>query len=462
MALAILLSVSGGAAEKLAESLVDRKIDKVGVIPVVISRQDDHHASVGSLGPRALTITRDLSDRLVQLSNSAPYRGKFSVVSQRAMKSALEGADGGRPLTVDDLGDLEKLRLLSNQTAANAFVVLDIDESISIVEPEGAPSERNQRRPTPMPELKIKGSVLGDDGTKLAAHDFQEINTLGAAAYSGESFEIRRWDRNRLENMGLSMPHRFLGEDSHWEFGKGDVWEQEHLRCLKRRLQHPLEIEDFPYDVALKVAGRVRKPERVLGEYIVPLEPGEQYSIQLTNNTSQPALVALYVDGVGTIDKQFCEPRWLDNARHWVLKPNYVGDVDGWYALKPENLRPQRGQRFVIAPRRNSIAAQQGFAGNLGMITALFYANDAVSGKYIDYPDDDLLEGFRSTLAEGAFGTSAGPRFERGITVSKVRRGLLLAAVTIYYRTPEEISAIRAGTSRDHVFMRLTAWSGGR
>ncbi|MEQ8791691.1 MAG: hypothetical protein RIC55_35840 [Pirellulaceae bacterium] len=473
LTLALLISVTGGAGDEIASSLVDQGIRKIGVIPSVISRKGDHESTVGSLGPRALTMARDLQDELVYLSTTGAHRGKFSVVSDRVMKHAIKEANLNRQLTVDDLGNPNALEALSELTGAEAFVTLDTDEEASIVETNGSKTDPDDDDDKDKgkdkddggganfkPVTKLNGSVVGKDGTEWSTHKFLDYSTLSGSAYSGTSFEIRRWDGDKLRNEGISTPHPQLDDDTNWMFGKdkfdkdegqwGEEWERVHFNNLKTSLDHPLDIDGFPYEVTIKVDGRVRKPERLRGEYVLALEDEEEYSIELTNDTDQPALVALYVDGISTIDKELREPRELENARHWVLKPNYTGAIDGWYTLDEDKEKPQKANRFKIVPRDESVAGQKGFDGKIGMITAIFYVNDAASGKLIDYPADSLLDGLKSGIPTGAFGTGLGKKFEQKLNFVKARRGPLLAALTIYYRTQQEIDDIRSGKSEDH------------
>ena len=90
LALLVLTSIAGASpAEDIADQIVAARHKKVGVIPSVISRLGTREATVGSLGPRARTIPRVVHEQLVALSSDPRYRGKFSVVSERVMRNAI-------------------------------------------------------------------------------------------------------------------------------------------------------------------------------------------------------------------------------------------------------------------------------------------------------------------------------------------------------------------------------------
>ncbi|MEQ8791690.1 MAG: hypothetical protein RIC55_35835 [Pirellulaceae bacterium] len=452
LTLAFLMTVTGGTTDKIADSLVNREIKRVGVIPTVISRLGEHESTVGSLGPRALTIARKMQEDLVNLSSTGRHQGKFSVVSDRLMKKALSEANLEGPLIVEDLGDVEVLQALSRLTGAGAFVTLDTEEPIVEVGeplPGGGTS-----KPKPGPITEVEVNVIGGDGSDiLPPIEVFDHNSLSKAAYSGQSFEIRRWDGETLRNEGIDTPQERFEEVSNWEFGKTAEWEAIHYRHLKPNLPHPLDIDDFPYGLTVKVDGRERKVEQLNGEYVLPLEEGEEYSIELLNGSEQSSLVALYVDGVSVIEKELLEPNELGKRRHWVLAPQAKASINGWILLGEEEV-PQQGNRFEIATRDKSVASQQGFDGKIGMITALFYADDTESGDLINYPTDAPPSGIRSAVAAGGLGTTSGAEFEEEIKFIKQKRGLLMAAVTIFYRTRQEIDDIRDSKSTDHRLAR--------
>jgi len=472
----VLLTALPGATpgEDIAEKIVQAGHTRVGVIPSVISRKGTKEATVGSLGPRAATLAKDVQNQLVALSTQGKYRGKFTVVSERVMRTAMSEVAKNRPIGVEDLGNPKALKAISNYTGAKGFVTLGIDEStatekVEVVGEEGAKVEEPKKenggassegkdRPDIDDGLvekrenaqKIDASYIDDEGDEFHNKTYRDVNTFAKAAYMGDSFELRRWQGDELANLGLESRHPQFAEDSRWEFGLGDKWEREQFQYLKPAFEHPLDVDGFPFEVHIAVDDYIRKPRKIEDKYVVELNPGEEYYVYVKSRCSQPVLVAVYVDGVNSIDKERREPADLEAGRHWSLKNDYAMKIPGWYTID-QKLRTQQGNKFRIVERPESIAAQKGFEENIGMITVIFYANDAVSGKYVTYPQDSLLENARSALAESQFGTGAGSQFSEDLQFDSVRRGLMLASVTYYYRSGGEIERIVSGDSGDFV-----------
>ena len=474
--------VSGTPGEDVAEKIVRVGHKKVGVIPSVISRKGAREATVGSLGPRARTLPKDVHNQLVALS-TGKYQGKFSVVSERIMRSALNEVAKNRALNVDDLGNPRALQAIARYTGADGFVALNFDEEegkskADIVDTgddddtkkddddsdkknDEDDSEKknddekdenlNSKRDN---YQKIETQYFDDDGDEFHNDTYRDVNTLGKAAYMGDSFEIRRWSGDKVINVGIRSDHPQFEEDSKWQFGKGKKWEREQFQYLKTTLDHPFDTDGFPYNLKVVVDGEARKPQEVRGKYLIELNPGEEYSVQLINDTQHRALVALYIDGINSIDKELREPADLENGRHWGLKPDHTGNIEGWFMID-SSLKMQKGNKFRIVERSESVAAQKGFEDNIGTITAIFYVNDAASGKLVEYPDDKLLDNVRSVFGESQFGTGSGDEFDKKLEFSGAKRGMMLAAVTLYYRSQEEIEDILSGDSDDSLFDNL-------
>jgi len=485
-ALVLLTALPGGTpGEDIAAKIVQAGHTKVGVIPSVITRKGNKEATVGSLGPRAATLAKDVQNQLVALSTQGKYRGKFTVVSERVMRNALNEVGKNGPIGVQELGNPKALKALSSYTGAKGFVQLGHDETIEKVEVigeeakpgEGKASEAktDDEKPEPKkgdtlastdtkldPDLddglvekrdlveKIEASYTDDDGDEYHNATYRDRTTFSKAAYAGDSFELRRWQGNELVNIGLESQHPQFDEESNWQFGLGEKWELAQYQYLKPSFEHPLDDESFPFEVQIAVDDYGRKPRRVGDKYVVRLEPSEEYYVYVKSKCSQPVMVAVYVDGLNSIDKERREPSDLEPGRHWSLKADYAMKIPGWYVINKDK-QTQQGNKFRIVERADSLAAQQGFEDNIGMITVIFYANDAVSGQYVKYPKDELLENARSALGKSEFGTGAGTEFNEDLAFESVKRGLLLGAVTLYYRSGAEIARIESGESTDTV-----------
>jgi hypothetical protein len=283
--------------------------------------------------------------------------------------------------------------------------------------------------------------------------DFDDERTLAKAAYMGQSWELRRWEDGKLTNLGFDL-------DGKKAFGKGVKWESYQYRMLRDDLLHPMDIADFPYRVDILVDGRKLTPspfdfkdgkERM---FVVPLNDGDMYAIQLENQTDRPTYVALFIDGACSIDKDALkEPEDLEVRRHWHLPPN-SGErvVQGFYKIERDEKgtagRRQYYNQFTIASREGSVSYGKSFEDRIGQITAIFYT---VTMDGIEEPDDaDLPVGMGLPRAD--FGTGLGDRKSKHLDFRQEGpRGIILAAVTLYYRTSAQIDALRRGDDVDPV-----------
>lgn len=201
---------------------------------------------------------------------------------------------------------------------------------------------------------------------------------------------------------------------------------------------HPFRDPNFPYPIRIMVDGKERKGVfKETGEgkdkhedYIVGLNVGEVYEIQVQSRNSEPFLMRLLVDGLNTLPER--EPTKGAETYVWAKRVENLGDARPW-VLDPSNPKTTRydgmptwgfrgfvtdtgehGQlrEFKVVDAEKSLAARQQFADAVGMITAAFYAPEG---------------GTR------AVGTDAGKERDENIKESGMKAGDLRAVVHIRY-----------------------------
>ncbi|QDU96673.1 hypothetical protein [Lignipirellula cremea] len=443
-----LLGLGAGSAcaetpgEKLAAEAVRNGHKTLAVVPAVVHASTDGDAAVGELGPRGKMLASALYDQLVEASQKGRYQGKFRVVSQRSMSVAMRS----RGITVDNLSDPDQVRVLARDLEADEVIAVFRDEQIN-QEQEHIRRDSGQEEPVGPRAARVVSdhldveSIDPEQNTALFTERVIEPRTLATAAYQGESWEIRRWQPGGFVNRGI--------RDGVEPFGIGPEWETLHYAALRSDLDHPYSAAGFPYRLDVYVGDEVREPRRLNTDfgsaYVVELNPGDVYKIGIRNDSERPVYVALYVDGLSVIDQKLVDPSDLEIRRHWMLPPQSGRRfVRGWYTVRRDEdgnpLETQLFDEFKVSNRKDSVAFGQGFEQNLGMITAVFYT---VGLEDVQNPGP-LNQVVARALPPSALGTGRGLRKEQQLDRVKAEpRGMILGAVTLYYRPAELISKPR-------------------
>jgi hypothetical protein len=443
-----LLAVSTNPADQLARSIVENGHKRVGVVPLVITRNPDGETTASStLGPRAATKARDLYEGLIVASKKGPYSGKFAVIPERTMYNAL------RNVTVEQLADPNVMQAVHEQTGADAVVTStyegpDVRKVDFVDEPDPTPGNGGTGTEGNTEGEALTGTLshdLTDKHGNATAHEeeLDKWNLFTAAYGNGESWELLRWEGDTLTSR-IGMEPLDLR----------DGWEQrfyQRTRELReteegKGLPHPYRIDDFPYALKMEVGGEVRTPRQIGENYVVALNPGEEYKILLANRTDKNVYVALFVDGVCTIDKQIEEPQNLPVRRHWSL-PKNSGErrIQGWQTIPRDARNRPIGTpsftTFRIVDAGNSVARGAGFDQKIGMITAIFYT--------VGMP---TVGSSARSLNPSKVGTGEGQRVEKELKWGdSEKRGVMLAAVTCYYRSDAELQELESGKGDDPV-----------
>lgn len=115
----------------------------------------------------------------------------------------------------------------------------------------------------------------------------------------------------------------------------------------------------------LKLDGRSMTEYRSGSKSYVEARKGRNYSIVLKNNTGARVAVALAVDGLNSIDAKHTA---AIDAKKWVLGPYETATIAGW------QVDGEYARKFVFTSEDKSYGAWLGQTSNLGVISAVFYA----------------------------------------------------------------------------------------
>jgi hypothetical protein len=105
---------------------------------------------------------------------------------------------------------------------------------------------------------------------------------------------------------------------------------------------------------------------------------GREFSLRLTNPTSERIAVALSVDGRNVIDAKRTGAR---EAAKWILGPGQTLDVPGW------QVSGKAARKFVFTETSSSYAKWLGDTANVGTIEAVFYREKRRPPVGRDYAD---------------------------------------------------------------------------
>lgn len=396
-------------SEKIVKSILKGNYKRVAVLPRVVSRtsgEDNAVTGKNTVGALSMAWPDDLYDALVDASVES--NGKFQIVSDQQVLLALKGKD------LEDVGSEEMWKVIREKTGADYLASIDVTDPGAVEGRTGAP--------------EVKRVVNGIDlKSNSAVGRVTETykKSLSDAAYAGESFVVREWQGNRLEATGLSGGKLF---------DVGSAAEKEQYAKLLPQ-EHPLTRKDYPYGISIEVNGEIREPRVIDGQFVVPLDMGEEYVIRAWNRGEREVFMGLYVDGVNTIGAKLEKPDETPTNRTWFLKPDQGSSkISGWQKVDATTGESSY-EKFVIVGEDDSVAREEnqpggeGFGDNLGMITAMVYS----------YGMDDVpkTKGF-AVVAKDTIGTGRGTTESGGVSgfdPNAKQKGLLLGSMTIYYRS---------------------------
>ena len=123
-----------------------------------------------------------------------------------------------------------------------------------------------------------------------------------------------------------------------------------------------------PFGVEVLVGGSPLEAIYGRGRRYVEAREGAEYELLVRNPLPVRVAVALSVDGLNTIDARHTSA-W--DSSKWVIEPYGTIRISGW------QMSSSRARRFYFTTERDSYAARLGRASDLGVITAVFFRENA-------------------------------------------------------------------------------------
>jgi hypothetical protein len=128
------------------------------------------------------------------------------------------------------------------------------------------------------------------------------------------------------------------------------------------RVVRPIPAPSF--ELTVLVDGRPLPTYCTRGRTYIEAVRGAEYELRLRNSSPNRVAVALFVDGLNTIDARHTSAR---NASKWLIDPYDTITISGW------QMSSERARRFYFTTERDSYGAKLGQTANLGVISAVFF-----------------------------------------------------------------------------------------
>jgi len=222
----------------------------------------------------------------------------------------------------------------------------------------------------------------------------------------------------------------------------------------------PPAAPDSLYHVEIYVGDERRESIRVGNDTYVPLERGDVYTIVVENGSDKPVWMRLLVDGLNTLPEPVpgevgadgqptvvyrkAQRVSLDKARAWQPQPQTRHVFRGFYYRLGEGRQAGHGKyewdTFKVVDAPMSLAYDQGYTEQIGLITAAFYEYEPPQKK----PAEAAPDRSESRSRGRGLGTGRGEKRQgevRECTAAPV--GPLLDIVNIYYVEPEELDRLK-------------------
>jgi hypothetical protein len=179
----------------------------------------------------------------------------------------------------------------------------------------------------------------------------------------------------------------------------------------QERPHAPLSYRPFEIDVL--VGGRPVEEILAHGRRYVEATEGAEYELRIRNPLPVRVAVALSVDGLNTIDARRSSS-W--DSSKWLIEPYQTIRISGW------QMSSSRARRFYFTTERDSYAAKLGRKSDLGVITAVFYRENAPRPRPVVPPIYRDEDGRAQPRPEEQRSADSSPR-EKREAGSAVRRG---------------------------------------
>ncbi len=119
-----------------------------------------------------------------------------------------------------------------------------------------------------------------------------------------------------------------------------------------------------PWSVTVLVDGSPAPEYSARGRIYIEALKGKNFSVRLSNPTSERVAVALSVDGRNVIDAKRTS---AGKATKWILMPGQTAEIPGW------QISGETSRRFFFTETRRSYAQWLGDTSNAGTIEAVFF-----------------------------------------------------------------------------------------
>lgn len=417
----LLLASTGAVHEDAARSIQQENYRVVGVCPRVLSAPGQAGDSKADLGPLAEHWARALQGSLAEVGRARGFR----VVDSARMEAAMQN------VSEDMVRQPDFLKSLQQQQGLDALVVI-------VAKPVG---KRYQQT--------VEVIATGNGKSVFSAAETNP-RTVSDAVYAGESFELRRWVADNSGRWQLTKDRMRLRGDA--AYGLGPVFEQMQYASMTGKPQHPLLQQNNPLGFRVVVyrtetrnengqplvtTVKEERPLQQIGDEVyVALEPGEEYGVDLWNVSPRETYALLYVDGVNSINAKLQHPGEVaDHEVWWMDKGREHAVIKGWLEHDGET---QRMRNFKVVPATESVAGKPGMLDRVGSITCIFYTKGIAD---LPQPQQLAARGVAST-----FGTGGGAARDTQLDVdtAATRRGLVLSAMTVHYRTAAQIAKLKS------------------
>lgn len=217
---------------------------------------------------------------------------------------------------------------------------------------------------------------------------------------------------------------------------------------------------DFLYRVKIYVGDQHREGTFLGNDEYVPLEQGEVYEIEVENASDEPVWMRLLVDGLNILDEPVPgevgadgqrtvvylphQRVSLDKARAWQPQPHTRHRFRGFYHRLADARQAGHGEyeweTFKVVDAPKSLAYQQGYSEQIGLITAAFYAYEPPEKEPAEQTGRDR-SGNRSRGR--GIGTTGGEKGQGEVPECQSSPvGRPLGIINIYYVEPEALQSL--------------------
>lgn len=403
-------------AEQIAWTVALERLGTVGVLEFT-GKSNNVELIGGDFGMLGSYCADKLNNQLLLLG-----KGEFSVVDKNRIEEAIKVVDSktlhkalaDTRFDVDDLGKTKSLQDLAEKVGEMPVLVRG-----TLFNREGA-----------LINLRAELVQTGNNNQHASVGGLAFL-TESEWAMLGLSAVIKPEDRIPDKPDKKQKPSAPVQPASHSVIRRMD----EDAEDSKQ--EHPNRRADFPFRVWIQVDGKRREMIKKGNELVVPLSPGEVYTVKVDylnrgENSSRPVAMRLLVDGLNTLAERADEKgietwEWakrmnLDDARHWVLDPqkHRKFHISGFYG------KDNKYREFTVVGSQDSLAARQNFADSIGLITAAFYSCGGNRKALGGNPSD--------------VGTAAGIERDSKLRVNdECGVGKLLGVINIRYASPEAL-----------------------